>query len=571
VLESTPVASATPAAIAQWRDEVGAACALLGWPVPTCVARVHAGGASLALTAPFDQLFTATEVNEWAWQRASGIDAGLHAPGFPLPRDTDAAGRCLRALAHAERRPDLRALLDAAARANVPVVLDDEVVSLGEGEGNVAWPLASPPSPDAVDWRGLRAIPKAVVTGSNGKTTTVRLLAALCRAHGWRTGHSCTDGVFVEGTRLQSGDYSGPVGARTLLRHPDVQAAVLETARGGILRRGLAVRHADVAVVTNVSADHFGEYGIDSLDDIAAAKLAVARVLDARGRLVLNADDVVLVRAASRLAVPVAWFALDDMHPVLRDARGAGAATCGVHAGRLRLSRGDRVEDLGAVADMPLSVGGRATYNLANLAATTLAADGLGIGADTLRRVLASFGAQRSDNPGRLQRWRFGDTDVLLDYAHNPDGLGGFLRVAQDLRGAGRLGLLLGQAGNRPDEDIRALARTAAAAHPDLVVLKDIDGFLRGRAAGEVPALLRDELLRAGLPAAAMDLHLREADAAFALLRWARAGDMLVMPVHALSARETVVAWLDGLQAAGWRAGDAVPDPRAAAPREAVP
>jgi UDP-N-acetylmuramyl tripeptide synthase len=350
-----------------------------------------------------------------------------------------------------------------------------------------------------------------------------------------------------------------------------VQAAVLETARGGILRRGLAVRHAEVAVVTNVSADHFGEYGIDSLADIAAAKLVVARVLDARGRLVLNADDAELVRAAAGVAAPVAWFALDDAHPVLRAARAAGRATCGVQAGRLRLSRGAAAEDLGAVADMPLTVGGRAPYNVANLAAAVLAADGLGIDVATLRRVLATFGAARADNPGRLQHWRFGATDVLLDYAHNPDGLGGFLRVAQQLRGPGRLGLLLGQAGNRPDDDIRALARTAAAAHPDHVVLKDIDGYLRGRVAGEVPALLRDELLRAGHAGDALDLRLREADAAYALLAWARDGDMLVLPVHALSARDTVVAWLDRLAAAGWRPGAPLPHPFSDARQEATP
>jgi UDP-N-acetylmuramyl tripeptide synthase len=562
VLESQAPARVSEQALGDWARHVAHSRVELGWPESPLVARPHAGGATLAFAAPIDQLFVATEVNELAWQRACGIDAGLHAPGFPSPHDADAARRCLAALARAERRPDLTALLDAAARNGVPYYLDDECLSLGDGEGSHAWPLASLPSPEAVNWPGLRAVPKALVTGSNGKTTTVRLLAAMCRAQGWRTGHSCTDGLFVDGARLQAGDYSGPVGARTLLRHPDVQAAVLETARGGILRRGLAVRHADVAVVTNVSADHFGEYGIDSLDDLADAKLAVAAGVRDGGRLVVNADDAVLLRRGAPRHVRRACFALDDDHPELVAMRAHGLATCGVDGGELWLSRGIVRVSLGAIAAMPLALGGMATYNIANLAAAALAADGLGIASATIAGVLATFGGASADNPGRLQRWRLGGATVLLDYAHNPEGLDGFLRVATSMRGAGtgRLGLLLGQAGNRPDDDIRALARVAAQFQPARVVLKDIEGFMRGRRSGEVPDLIAAELARAGLPGDAIARELHEVDAVRALLAWVRDGDVLALPVHGAVARDAVVALLDRLQASDWRPGRPLPE-----------
>jgi UDP-N-acetylmuramyl tripeptide synthase len=559
VLESTAPARATPEALAAWEGHAKHLCAALGWPAPACIAKPHSGGATLGFSAPIDQLFAATEVNELAWQRATGIDPGLHAPGFPTTHDEASAQCCLAALARAERRPDLLALLDAAAREGVPFHLDDDVLSLGEGEGSRAWSVLELPAVATVDWPVLRAVPKAVVTGSNGKTTTVRLLAAILRAQGLRTGHSCTDGLFLDGARIEAGDYSGPVGARTLLRDARVEAAVLETARGGILRRGLAVRHADVAVVTNVSADHFGEYGIDSLDDLAATKLAVARVIDARGRLVLNADDPVLVRQAAALTAPVAWFALDDGHPRLRETRAHGGATCGYADGELWLSRGATRVALGSVATLPLALGGVATYNLANLAGAALAADGLGIASATIAHVLATVGAASTDNPGRLQRWRFGDATVLVDYAHNPDGLDGFLRVATALRGGGRLGLLLGQAGNRPDADIRALARVAAGFTPARNVLKDIEGFLRGRRPGEVPDVIADELARAGVPPERVGRELREVDATRALLAWMRDGDVLALPVHAAAARDVVVALLDRLQAEGWRPGEALP------------
>jgi UDP-N-acetylmuramyl tripeptide synthase len=558
VLETAGVA-ATATMLEGWRTGASQACARLGWPAPLAVARPHATGTSLALTAPLDQLFTATDVNEWAWQRACGVSAGLHAPGFPLPGDAVAAEACLVALARAERRPDLTALLDAAAARGVPVHLDDDIVSVGEGEACACWPLATPPHPADVAWEALRAIPKALVTGSNGKTTTVRLLAAMFRAHGWRTGHSCTDGLFVDGARIEAGDYSGPVGARTLLRHADVQAAVLETARGGLLRRGLAVRQADVAVVTNVSADHFGEYGIDTIDDLAATKLVVARALAPGGRLVVNGDDPVLVRRAETLDVARGWFALDDANPVLRAARVRGEPTCAFRDGELRLVRADGDDvALGRIEALPLALGGLATYNLANLAAAALAADAIGVAPATIAGVFARFGAASNDNPGRLQRWSLGGATVLLDYAHNPDGLEGFLRLASALRGDGRLGLLLGQAGNREDADVRALAAVAAGFAPARIVLKDIDGMLRGRAPGAVPAVLREELLRRGIADATLDCQLREADAARALLAWCAPGDVLAMPIHAARAREDVVALLDRLQATGWRPGEAL-------------
>jgi len=265
------------------------------------------------------------------------------------------------------------------------------------------------------------------------------------------------------------------------------------------------------------------------------------------------------VRQAAALAAPVAWFALDDDHPKLRETRARGGATCGYVDGGLWLSRGATRVALGGVATLPLALGGVATYNLANLAGAALAADGLGIATSTIAHVLATFGAASTDNPGRLQRWRFGDATVLLDYAHNPDGLEGFLRVATALQGDGRLGLLLGQAGNRPDDDIRALARVAAGFAPARIVLKDIEGFLRGRRPGEVPDVIADELARIGVPGDRVGRELREVDAARTLLAWMRDGDVLALPVHAASARDAVVALLDRLHSDDWRPGKALP------------
>jgi cyanophycin synthetase len=559
--------------IAAWRSRVERAAARLCWAPPQAVARKHAGGASLAISAPCDQLFLATEVNEWAWcaalierdpGRRNGLEEALIAQAreaadgpiaqldlLPVIDESAAFARFVR-LASFESNPALRALLDAAGARQLPYVVDDSELTLGAGIGGHSFALNALPAPSEVAWGDLRGIPTALVTGSNGKTTTVRLLAACVKAHGWRAGYNCTDGVCVDDAWLAEGDYSGPAGARLVMRDRRTEAAILETARGGILRRGIAVPHADTAVITNVSSDHFGEYGIYDLAGLADVKLAVASVVGPTGLLVLNADDAELRSRAGALAdrfgrsPPLGWFALDADQPTLREHRGRGAPTCGARDGRLVLTEGGILHDLGRIAAMPLSMDGVAAYNVANLAGAALAAVALGVPPRTVAAVFARFGADLKDNPGRMMRFETAGVRVLVDYAHNPEGLRGFLKVADHLRGAaGRLGMLLGHAGNRGDADIEELARVAAQFHPELIVVKENESHLRGRAPGEVPRILRAELLRLGLPESSLAVEGSEVEAARRALSWARPGDVLALPVHARSARDAVVSLLE--------------------------
>jgi len=549
---------------------VNRARAHLGWEETGIVARRHAGGASLSIAAPVDLLFLATEVNEWALcasleEREPALKRDLEAAllaaaignvpgsaGTAGPADIDApvleAAAALarfKRLAALEARPALRALLAEATVRALPCVLDEQLLTLGAGCGGRGFALGDLPAPLAVPWAELHDIPTALITGSNGKTTTVRLLAACAREQGWRAAYNCTDGVFVGSEAVASGDYSGPAGARRVLRDLRTEAAVLEVARGGILRRGVAVTRSRVALVTNISADHFGEYGIDDLDGLADAKLSVAAVLPEDGLLVLNADDPTLCAKAEGLArrfghaPPLAWFALDFDRAWLQAQRAPGGGTCGVRAGRLLLS-GEH--DLGAVSAMPLTIEGKARYNIANLAGAALAAAALGVSPAAIARVYARFGAELADNPGRMMRFNAGGVRVLVDYAHNPDGLRGFLQVAATMRAPqGRLGLVLGHAGNRTDEDVRALARVAAEFKPELIVIKEDEAHLRGRPIGDVPFIIRTELLRLGLPESALPMRASELDAAQYALEWARPGDVLALPIHAASARAEVL------------------------------
>ena len=550
-----------------WRQRIERARAALDWPGGPVVVREHASGASLAFTAPADRLYTATEVNEWAWLSTlaeAGIDAGepMHQPGHAPVGDEAAVLRLLRAAAKAEAPPRLPALRDAARERGLPLLLDDEQLSIGAGTGSRTWDNGALPEVDDVPWPELHAIPVALVTGSNGKTTTVRLLTAIAMAHGWRTANSCTDGLYIDGALIEDGDWSGPGGARALLRDRRAEAAILETARGGLLRRGLGVERADVALVTNVSPDHFGEYGIHDLDGLAEVKLTVARAIDADGIVVLNADNALLRNHAPGIAAPLAWFSTDDDHPLLRQARADGRRSAGVRDGRLMLFDGRQAHDLGAIADMPLTLGGLAAHNVQNAAAAALAAAGLGISPDTIRAVLARFGSRHADNPGRLQRWSLGgEVQAYVDYAHNPDGLGQLLGlVRQAHRDGGRLHLLLGQAGNRSDEAIADLAATAAAHRPDRVVLKDMEGYMRGRESGAVARLLRESLASHGVAGEAVVECLDETEAARMILADARPGDSLVLPVHNAASRARVTDLLDRLQAQGWMPGQPLPE-----------
>ncbi len=536
------------------------------------VSRRHAAGTSLALTAPLDQLFTATEVNEWAfcaalvaadparWKhltdalieaaRVAAEQSTMSAAFAVAPPviDEQAAFVRFEKLAKIEGSPPLRALVAAADTRGLSYLADDDDLTLGSGASGRTWPLDALPSVEQVPWNELRNVPTAIVTGSNGKTTTVRLLAACARAHGWRDGFNCTDGLFVAGEQIESGDYSGPVGTRRVLRDTRVQAAILETARGGILRRGLAVQRSRVAVVTNITADHFGEYGIDDLAGLADTKLVVASTIDDRGLLVLNADDATLRARADQFKSPIGWFSRNYDAVALLSHRMKGGSTSGVRNGRLIISwtRGGSAEelDLGAVVDMPLTVDGTADYNVQNVAGVALAALGLGIPAATVATVLARFGADPTDNPGRLMRYEYRGAQMLIDYAHNPDGLRGLMNVATRLRRTGRVALLLGQAGNRSNADIEELAATAARFRPDFVIVKETESYMRGRAPGEVPAILRGALLRTGLLATSIEVHLSELGAVKRVLEWARPGDVLVMPVHDRGVRDQVLALL---------------------------
>jgi cyanophycin synthetase len=541
-------------AIAAWRAALLPLLAAVGWDDASIAARTHAAGLSLAFSAPAGTLYAATEVNEAAWRAA--------AQALGAPRDDDAASQeelvaALRTTIANERQPWFDALAAETRDRGVTLLMDDRRVSVGLGAGSRAWPVEETAEAiGRIPWNEIADVPTVLVTGTNGKTTTVRLLGAIAKAAGLTAGVTSTDHVTIGDEVVATGDYSGPNGARTVLRDRRVEVALLEVARGGILRRGLPVPRAAAALVTNVANDHLGEFGIFDLEALADVKLVVAKAIDSRGCVVLNADDPRLLARGRRLEAPVLWFTLDADHPVLAEHLERGGQACVLDGDRLVVRRSPDRREIIEVAAVPLTFGGAARHNVANVLAAIGVAIALGLPDAAIRAGLARFDGGARSNPGRANLWRLGGVTAIVDFAHNPHGLAALAQLAA-AHPSKRRGLVLGQAGDRDDESIRDLARTAWSMRPDHVFIKEMDVYLRGRERGVIPALIESELLGGGAEARTLSHWASELDAVRAALAWAKEGDLLVLTTHAQ--RDEVAALLDQLAASTWAPGQPLP------------
>jgi UDP-N-acetylmuramyl tripeptide synthase len=522
--------------VASWTRAVRRRLDAVGWADERSRVRVSSGGVSLAISAPLDALYAATDVNESAWREALAAATG------GTPEDFEDEVTRLRSEIVAESNPALQALVAAARQRGLPFLTDDDVFSLGLGAGSLSWPVGELPAPEDVDWDALHAIPTAMVTGTNGKTTTVRLLAAIAEAAGRCAGVSSTDRIRVGSQILDEGDWSGPGGARMVLRDRRTEVGLLETARGGMLRRGLALERCDVSAVLNVGADHLGEWGVGSLEGLAEGKFIVTRVADT---VVLNADDEVVVRRAEDLEREVVWFGLDPDRPVLaRHLANGGRATV-LDLDVLWSCRGSERRRVMGVEEIPVALGGAARYNVANALAAVAMAEAMGFSLDEIRAGLAAFLSDHAANPGRMNRFDLGGVQAIVDFAHNPHGFRALFELANALPAKRRL-VLLGQAGDRDEPSIREMTAITWEARPDMIVIKELTEHLRGRELGEIPALIESELRAQGAPEDRFVHCDSELAAVQWALDWAQPGDLLLLLAH--DKREEILTRLEGLE-----------------------
>jgi len=521
----------SPAAVIEaWRQWALRLLDAVGYADERTCHRIFDGGASLLISAPIDVLYSMCELNEVAWAGAA------HDCGSGAKPDLEEEIPRLNRLFDEERNPRLLQLQLAAAESGVPFLWDDDEVSLGYGKTTQIWPPGKLPAPEEIDWDRFESIPVALVTGTNGKSTTVRMTASIMAAAGFNTGLTSTDFIRVGQRMIDRGDYSGTGGARTLMRQPDVEMAVLEVARGGLLRRGLGVEHANVAAITNVAADHLGDYGINTVAELIPAKFIVHRALGPEDTLVLNADDEGIVSHASGIDQRKAWFSLDESNPRLRASIEEGGTGCFLSEDWLVVSAGGESRKLINVSDIPATQGGLARYNISNALAAASIAVALGIPDHAICSGLGAFRGDEKDNPGR-GNWfehelhnghRSGKVRILVDFAHNEHGMQALADTVRSVP-SDRVVLLMGQAGDRLDKDIRDLVRAACSMQPDRLLVAELPGYERGRAPFEVQGVIRRAAIEFGIPKSAVKLFDNPGEATADALGDAQPGDLVVL------------------------------------------
>lgn len=435
-------------------------------------------------------------------------------------------------------------------------------VALGEALGPVLAGLLSDVSADellAVAAGQVRAaedasrpiqlrprIPVASITGTNGKTSTTRLLAHMGMTAGLRCGWSSTEGVFIQGDLKVAGDYSGPSGGRNVLEDRTVQLGLLETARGGLLLKGMGVSHNDVSIVTNVTADHLGMQGIDTVDQLAEVKAIITRVTRKEGWVVLNGDDPRVRAMAAEASGRIWMFSLDPDSPALRETVDRGGRGMTVLQGDIViLRRGADPDRLIRILDVPMTLSGLSEHNIANALAATAGGLGLGLPREAVIEGLRTFAPDLEHNPGRMNVWTLpladgGAGTVIVDLAHNEAGLEALLNVAEGLRTPGdRVHLGLGGVGDRTDDILIGLGEIAGR-RADRVHIVHKGHYLRGRTTADLEAQFVQGLANVGAVSSGSSAD--EVSGLEALVEHMADGDVGALMVH--RDRAGVVEWL---------------------------
>jgi UDP-N-acetylmuramyl tripeptide synthase len=520
-----------------WYRQVEKLLGEVGWVDPRLTHRRFENGYNLLLAAPIDQLYSAVLAMETAWYFCA---CEL------LDNPAEARAELLDDIREQMQQEKNAALLEierAAADHGVDFLVDDEMISLGHGCGSHSYPVDQIPAPAAIDWSGIHDVPVALITGTNGKSTCVRLLDAIASAAGHVSGITSTDFVRVGDDLLDRGDYSGPGGARLLLRDPRLEVAFLEVARGGILRRGLPLRRARVALVTNIASDHLGQYGVNTLTALTEAKFAVRKTLADNGMLIANADDEQTGKYLDSIRQQnLCWFGLDKSNQRIQRQISLRQPCCFTDDKHLNYFNGESFIDICAIDDVPMTLNGAALHNVSNALGAIGVAMALGYAPQAIGEGLRKFYSDASDNPGRMNHFLLASgARVIVDFAHNEHGVNAIVDTVRRMPARDKW-VLFGSAGDRSDEHMAAIAHGVCSITPQQVVITELADYLRGREPGEVGQIMKQACLQSGI--IEDRIHLADSPLAgvdFALQRMG-AGDLGLFLV--LSQRDEIIQLL---------------------------
>jgi cyanophycin synthetase len=513
----------------KWKKTVEALHLRLERASPKVLFRTHKLGQSLIVTAPIDALYSTIELLEEVFTKLTSNN------NTSLTTETlHTLSTKYKAIYKEEERRDIRKLQDEALARNTPFLWDDDFLSLGYGKHSATWALDQLPSDP--DWKSYKSMPLAIITGTNGKSTTTRLCSQILKKANLTVGFSSTDGIWAGEKCLDSGDYSGPGGAREVLRNKSVDAAILEVARGGLLRRGLGAENADISLITNVAEDHLGEYGVNTLDELIEAKFIIRKALKPGGSLILNADDAGCVKFAESLDETIVWFSLNKKNPIIQHQLENGLTTYYANAGSLVVSRDGTESDIGEINNIPICFQGAAKHNISNALAASALCSQLGINDKAIKAGLISFDGNEQ-NPGRGNIFTHQGASIMVDFAHNPHGLNAVVDTLLQLPAKRRL-VMFGHAGDRSNEDIHSLTKAALRLKPDQVIVYEMKDYLRGRKLGEIPTIINESLVSLDFPLdQVMQAH-DPVDGTKKALEWSEDGDFLLL--LALADRDAV-------------------------------
>ncbi|OBW42391.1 Cyanophycin synthetase [Chryseobacterium sp. MOF25P] len=338
-------------------------------------------------------------------------------------------------------------------------------------------------------------IPIIAVTGTNGKTTTTRLISHIVKSNGYRVGFTTSDGIYIQNTMLTKGDTTGPISAEFILKDPTVEFAVLETARGGILRSGLGFGQCDIGVLTNIKEDHLGMNDIHNLKDLTKVKRVVLDSVKKSGWSVLNAEDEYSMRIINDLPSNVAIFSLDENNEYIKKFAKEGRTTCVYEEGYVTIKKGDWKIRIGKVKDFPITMEGKAKFMIDNVLAASLACYLYGFGIEDISNSLRTFIPSAQLTPGRLNVFKFKNFKVLIDFAHNPAGYEAIEDYLKNVESTKKIGIISG-VGDRRDEDIRLCGKIAGRMFDHIIIRNE--KHLRGRTEEEINSLIIDGMQSSG-------------------------------------------------------------------------
>lgn len=500
-------------------------------PVKNYVVKVKVfnSGINIAISYPYDLLMVACEILDWVWYDVvDWFDK-------QLPVNLARSKRRFVRIIKEHQQLLLRKIYQRASKQKLNFFVDKDSLILGSGVTQFRAELSSVTKISDIPWRKIANVPCVLITGTNGKTTTTRLTEFICRRAKLKSGYCSSDWVMVNGKRVIEGDLSGPSGHQQVLMHPQVEVAILEVARGGLVKRGLLPNYVTAATVTNISYDHIGQNGIENLSDLAEAKGIVYRAINPSGIAVINLDDE-YIRDLSTPGIRKAYLSTKLSEHEISIYLNSENFVVFLENGYIILKTWLDKLYLNKINLLPVTIHGLAHYNNENILHAVSLCFALGLSPQQISRGLSKFGADEKSNFGRWNHYtsiKYGH--LVVDIAHNPAGLANILDLAQgfrELKGlTGKFGLLYGITADRRDTIPEIVALIISHKVEELII-KEFQTALRGSEVGEMPELFYNELIKQGFPAASIKIVANETDAVNTILAQAQAEDMNLLCVH---------------------------------------